>query len=73
MEATATKPRYRADIAGNVKECIADFECGVRSELSNSDNFIFAVEDTGNFEQWKDFLTRAEMNAAFKRAQRSTP
>ena len=63
-------PKYRADIVGNVKGCIADFECGIRGELSNADNeFIFDVADTSNYEEWKDYLTLAEMKAAFKRAQ----
>jgi hypothetical protein len=66
-----TAPKYRSDIAGSVKESIADFECGVRGELSNADNgFIFCVEDTSSYEEWQDYLTPAEMKAAFKRAQR---
>jgi hypothetical protein len=65
------QPKYRSDIAGRVKECIKDFECGVRGELNNPDNdFIFDVEDTSNYEDWKDFLTLNEMKAAFKRAQK---
>jgi hypothetical protein len=65
----ATQPKYRSDIAGNVKNCIADFEHGLRNELANSEEFIFLVEDSSNYEEWKDFLTLAEMRAAFKRAQ----
>ena len=67
-----TAPKYRADIKGRVKETIADFECGVRGELANSNDFIFEVTDTGNYEDWKDYLTLPEMTAAFKRAQTAT-
>ena len=31
---------------------------------------LFLVEDTGAFQDWNDYLTRAEMAAAFNRAQR---
>ena len=64
-----TQPQYRADIAGNVKASIEDFECGIRNEMAHSDDFIFAVTDSHNFEQWKDYLTLAEMTSAFKRAR----
>lgn len=67
-------PIHRSDVVGKVRECIADFEAGVRNELQNSevDYFLFEVEDTGNYAQWKDYLTLAEMRAAFKRAQKYT-
>lgn len=64
-----TAPQYRADIAGNVKAAIQDFECCVRGELDTRDAFIFEVEDTDNYEDWKDLLTLPEMKSAFKRAQ----
>ncbi len=66
-----TQPIHRSDVAGNVKKCIKEFEDGVRCELNNPDNdFAFEVEETGNYEQWKDYLTINEMRAAFKRAQK---
>lgn len=68
--ASGTAPKHRADVAGNIKASIADFEHGVRNELEHSGEFLFAVEDTHNYDEWKDYLTLAEMRAAFKRAQR---
>ena len=63
-----TAPKYRADIKGMVKENIADFEMGVRNEFKYGENFVFTVEDTEAFQEYKDTLTMAEMKAAFKRA-----
>jgi hypothetical protein len=65
-----TSPKYRADIAGQVKEFIADLEIACRSELAHGDNFTLSVEDVPAYADYKDWLTEREMQAAFKRAQR---
>lgn len=63
-------PRYRADIVGNIKASIAEFEDSVRGELANPERmeFLLAVEDSQAYQDWKDYLTEAEMKAAFKGA-----
>lgn len=62
-------PKFRADIKGEVKVYIHEFELAVSNELRTADEFIIEVEDTGAFAEYLDYLTCAEMASAFKRAQ----
>lgn len=67
-----TMPRYRSDTKGRVAEFIADFQASVRGEMTNPDNeyFLLCPEDAYAYDEFKDYLTEAEMRAAFNRAQR---
>lgn len=71
-QARAVPPKYRADIKGQVAQFIADFQASVAGEIRNpdSDSFLLCVEDAHAYEEFKDYLTAAEMKAAFNRAQR---
>ena len=67
----ATAPKYRGDIAGQVRENVADCESAMRGELGSSLDFILTAEDTEAWQEYRDYLTEKEMRDAFKRASRA--
>jgi hypothetical protein len=65
------QPKYRADIKGEVATFKAECEATMRNELASAEDFILCAEDCGAWDEYKDYLTPAEMAQAFKRAARN--
>ena len=70
-------PKNRKDLGkGDLSNFISDFEVSVLGQLQNNDpdgldeGFLFSYEDAYAYDEFKDYLTAAEMRAAFKRAAR---
>lgn len=60
-------PKYRADVKGNVRANILDFEATLRGEIRNADYFVVDVTDTDAYREYECYLTDAEMEAAFRK------
>lgn len=63
-------PKYRADALndGILDEMREDFESALRCERDDMTrmHFLFAVEDSGAYEDYVEYLTDAEMESIFK-------
>lgn len=64
-------PKYRADVAGKVKENMADCIALMAGEIRNADSFMFEAADcTLAMREYEDTLTDAELATCFKRAMK---
>jgi hypothetical protein len=67
-------PRYRhcidSDIVGGLDAALRDFEYALANEIRHSEDFVFCVEDSHAYQEWKDYLTYDEMREALWRASR---
>lgn len=61
-------PAFRGDIKGEVGVFIADCTASMRGEIQTADDFILAAEDTSAWDEFRDYLTPAEMRRAFRQA-----
>lgn len=64
-----TKPIYRDDIKGQVKQIMADCQAQMAGEIRNSSNFVFLPKDTEAYQEYAVYLTLPELQRCFKAAQ----
>ncbi len=65
---TVHVPRYRQDIAGRVAAVKAECTDAMRCEAENADFFVASLSDLAVTDDYRDFLTQAELLACFKKA-----
>lgn len=63
-------PKYRADIAGNIKGVMEDCVALMRGELRDADFFMAEAADCESaMREYGDYLTAAELARCFERAK----
>lgn len=62
------QPRDREDTKGNLSAFKADFEVTLRGEVNDpEEGFMFNLEETHAYSEYKDYLTVREMETIFRR------
>lgn len=63
-----SQPRDREDTKGNLPAFKADFEATLRGEANDpEEGFMFNLEETNAYSEYKDYLTVREMETIFRR------